>query len=49
MRSLGNTTYNTILEVIHLELVNLVWTYNIQENYIGKDDPWMGIVAGASL
>ena len=44
-RSSGNPIYNAILKIIHLVLVNLLWKYNIQETYVYKYDPCMGILA----
>ena len=34
-----------ILEIIHKVLGNHVWMYNIQENCVDEDDPWVGILA----
>ena len=39
-----NPTSNVILERIHLVLVNLVWAFNLQEHFVDKDYPWMGII-----
>ena len=39
----GNPNYNTILEWIHSVIGTLIWTYNIEDTYIDKDDPWSGI------
>ena len=33
------------MEIIHPVLGDVVWTYNIKENYVDKDDPCMGILA----
>ena len=49
MISSGNLNYNSIIEIIHLVLVNLVWTYNIIDNYADEDDPWMGILSNTSF
>ena len=38
-----------ILERIQLVLENPVWTHNIQETYVDKDDPWMGILSATTL
>ena len=45
LNTLGNPTYNTILERLHSVLENLVRTYNLQGNYLDKDDPWMVILS----
>ena len=45
----GNPMYNAILERIHQVLVNLVQTFNIQQTYIDKNDPWTGILSAASF
>ena len=44
-----NPTSNVISEIIHSVLGNPVWTYNVQETYVDKDDPWLVILASASL
>ena len=46
---LGNSKYNQILEWIHEVLENLVRTYNISKTYVGKDDPWLGILTKAAF
>ena len=38
---------NGILERIHQVLGNLVQTFNIQQTYVGENEPWMGILAAA--
>ena len=43
----GNLTSNVLLEWIHQVLWNLVWKFNIAQNYVDKDDPWSGILAAA--
>ena len=43
--TLRNPTFNTILERLHSVLENLVRTYNLQGNYLDKDDPWMVILS----
>ena len=45
LNTLGNPTYNIILERLHSVLGNLVRTYNLQGNYLDKDDPWMVILS----
>ena len=40
---------NEVLEWIHQVLVNLVQTYNINQTYVEKDDPWSGILAAEAL
>ena len=40
---------NAILERIHQVLGNLVRTSNIQQTYVDKNDPWMGILAAAAF
>ena len=42
-----NPVYNAILERIHQVLVNLVQTFNIQQIYVDKNDPWKVIFAAA--
>ena len=40
-----NPQANDIIEIIHQVLVNLVYTYNLQETYVEESDPWIGILA----
>ena len=47
--SLGNPQSNTIIEIIHQELGNLVRIYNLQEIYVDDADPWMVILAAATF
>ena len=48
-RTLGNPTYNAILERIHQVLGNLVWACNTTQTYVNKDDPWLEILAAAEF
>ena len=36
---------NSILEIIHQITANLKWMFDLQNNYLDKDDPWSGILA----
>ena len=45
--SSGNPHAKTITERIHQVLVNLVWTYNIQETYVDDPATWMGVLAAS--
>ena len=40
---------NSILEIIHQVIENLVHTFNLQNNYIDEDDPWSGILAATDF
>ena len=40
---------NVILERIHQVLGNLVRTFNLQQTYVYKNDPWEGILAAAAF
>ena len=40
---------NVILEQILQVLVNLVRTFNIQQTYVDKNDPWTGILVAAAF
>ena len=44
-----NPNYIVMLEIIHKALGNLVRAYNIQDNYIDKDDPWMGTLEATAF
>ena len=39
-----NTQENSILEIIHQVIANLIRTFDLQNNYLNKDNPWLGIV-----
>ena len=45
----GNTNSNDILERIQQVLGNLVRTFNIQQKYVDKNDPWTGILDAAAF
>ena len=40
-----NAQLNSILEIIHQVISNLVRTYDFQNNYLDKYNPWSGILA----
>ena len=40
---------NAILERIHQVLGNLVRNFNIQQTYVGKNNPWTGILTAAAF
>ena len=40
---------NAVLEQIHQVLVNLVHTFNINQTYVDKYDPWTVISAEAAF
>ena len=44
-----NPTYNAILEQIHQVLINLVWTYNIKNTYVDKENSWLVILPAAAF
>ena len=44
-----NPRENYILEKIHQVTVNLVRTFNLQNNYQDKDDPRSGILAATDF
>ena len=43
----GNSNSNTILKWVHQFMGNLVWTCDIKEAYLGKDESWSCILAAA--
>ena len=45
----GNLQANTIIDIIHHILGNLLCTYNLQETYIDDADPLMGILAETAV
>ena len=47
--TLGNLTYNYILEWSHTVIGNLLWAYKIKYTYIYEDEPWLGILMAADF
>ena len=44
-----NPQANWILEQIHQVVQNLIRTFDLQQNYLEKDDPWVGILAAINF
>ena len=40
---------NAVLEQIYQVIGNLVWTFNISQTYVDKNDSWTGILDGAEF
>ena len=40
---------NSILNIIHQIIANLVRTFELQNNYLDEDDPWSGILAATDF
>ena len=38
--TIENQQVNSILEIIHQVISNLIQTFDLQNNYIYEDDPW---------
>ena len=36
---------NSILEIIHQVIANLVHNFDFKDNYLDENDPWSGILA----
>ena len=47
--SSGNPQANTIIERIHQVFGNLIRSFNLHDKYVDDADPWMEILAAASL
>ena len=47
--SFGNPTSSLILETIRLVLYCIVWKYNLQQIYVYKNEPWVGMLSSAAL
>ena len=45
----ANPQANSILEIIHQVIVNLVCTFDLKNGYLYKDDPWSGILAATGF
>ena len=45
----ANPQANSILERIHQVIANLVRTFDLQNNYLDKEDPWAGILAATAF
>ena len=44
-----NSQANSILEIIHRFIANLVLTFDLQNNYLDEDEPWSVILAAKSF
>ena len=40
---------NSILEKFSLTISNLVHNFDLQKNYLDKDDPWVGMLADTTF
>ena len=41
----SNTQVNSVLEIIYQVIPNLVYTFDLKNNYLNEDDPWSDILA----
>jgi transposase InsO family protein len=41
--TIRNSQANAVLERIHQVIANMVQTFELEHNYLDKDDPWKGI------
>ena len=41
----GTPQDNSIIEITHQVLANLIRTFDLDKKYVDKDDPWKGILA----
>ena len=39
-----NPQANAIVERVHQTIGNMIRTFELEENYLDKDDPWKGIL-----
>ena len=44
-----NPQSNSILEIIQQLIVNLVSTFDLQNKYLDKDEPWSGLLAATAF
>lgn len=44
-----NPQANAIVERIHQVIANIIQTFELEENYLNKEDPWKGILSAASF
>ena len=47
--TVGNPQYNSIIEIIHQALENLIRTFDMEKNYVDEDDPWKRILAAEAF
>ena len=46
---MANPQANSILEQIHKFIVNLVGTFDLQNNYLDEDGTWSGILSATDF
>jgi hypothetical protein len=44
-----NPQANAMIERIHQVLSNLIRTFNLEQNYVDEQDPWIGILSAAAF
>ena len=44
-----NPQADSILEIIHQVIANLIFMFDLQNNYLDGDEPWSGILAAADF
>ena len=45
----ANPQANSILERVHKVIGNMIRTFELEENYLDQDDPWLGILAATAF
>ena len=45
----ANQQAKSILEIIHQVIVNLVRTFDLQNNHLDEDEPWSGILVATEF
>jgi hypothetical protein len=43
-----NPQDNAIVEQVHQTIGNIIWTFEVHDNYLDDDDPWKAILAATS-
>ena len=44
-----NPQANAVIERLHQNLANIIRTFELQENYLDEDDPFVGVLSAAAF
>ena len=44
-----NPQANAIIERVHQVIANMIHTFELEDNYLDKDDPWSGILSATAF
>ena len=47
--SVRNPQANVVVERVHQVIGNIIWTFELENNYIDEEDPWKGILSATAF